>query len=161
MIVTDLQIEFTAFVTPQPQGSMKAFVPKVGKWAGRAVLTSTNKNLKSFRQEVAKSALAKRSAMGFYEVMFGKHVPVTVALKFFFDKPESAKKRVYPVVAPDIDKLVRSVSDSLTGVVFHDDAQIIEIKAEKFYGLPERVEVIVSAKGEVNVPLFVRPDADF
>jgi Holliday junction resolvase RusA-like endonuclease len=157
MVATDLQIEFTAFVTPQPQGSMKAFVPKSGKWAGRAVLTSTNKNLKSFRQEVAQSALAQRHLIGFYDVMFGKHVPVSMTMKFYFNRPESAKKRTQHVVRPDLSKLIRATEDALTGIVYNDDSQIVEIKADKFYGLPERVEVIVSTK-EAQIPLLVPDD---
>ena len=34
---------------------------------------------------------------------------------------------------PDLDKLVRGVLDALTGYAWHDDAQVCEIVARKFY----------------------------
>jgi hypothetical protein len=47
------------------------------------------------------------------------------------------------VKAPDLDKLARSVFDALTRVVFHDDAQVVDLVATKRYatvGEPPRVE---------------------
>lgn len=64
--------------------------------------------------------------------------PVVVALTFKLQKPKSAPKsrRVYPAKPPDIDKLVRAVLDALTGVVFEDDKQVLQLWAEKDYGVP-------------------------
>lgn len=39
-----------------------------------------------------------------------------------------------PASAPDLDKLVRAVLDALTGLAYHDDAQVVEIHARKVYG---------------------------
>ncbi len=154
-------ISFTAFCTPEPQGSMKAFIPK--GWS-RAIITSDNKDLKSYRQEVAKASLVERNKIGFNDVLFAKHSPVSILLKFFFLKPESvSKRRTQHVVRPDLSKLIRATEDALTGIIYTDDAQIVSIKAEKFYGLPERVEVTVSGKvSEIPQSLFVASeDADF
>ena len=139
-----MNIEFTVYAVPQPQGSMKAFVPKSGKMAGRAVLTSDNPRLKSFRQEVASAALNALLEAGTGGVVFGYHVPVRVALNFYFAKPKSVpRKRERHVVPPDLDKLLRSSFDSLTGIIWHDDSQVCTVYAAKFYGLPERVEILV------------------
>jgi|SRR6267154_4473911 len=153
-------ISITAFCQPEPQGSMKAFIPK--GW-NRAIITSDNKDLKSYRQEVSKAAIAERQKIGFYEVMFVKHVPVVANFKFYFAKPESvSKKRSSHVVRPDLSKLIRATEDALTGIVYTDDAQIVSIQAEKFYGLPERVEVTVSGKVvETPQSLFVTQDDSF
>lgn len=153
-------ISLTAFCTPEPQGSMKAFIPK--GWT-RAIVTSDNKDLKSYRQEVSKAALAERRKVGFYDVMFAKHEPVIANFKFYFSKPESvSKKRTQHVVRPDLSKLIRATEDALTGIIYTDDAQIVSIKAEKFYGLPERVEITISGKvSEVPQSLFVTKDDDF
>ena len=79
----------------------------------------------------------------------GKHVPVHVALKCFLARPDSVpKKRSHPSVKPDLDKLVRSCLDSLTGVGFKDDGQVVHVTASKDYGAPERVEITVTAFGE-------------
>ncbi len=39
----------------------------------------------------------------------------------------------YPTKPPDIDKLTRLVLDSLTGVLFVDDAQVVRLGAEKVW----------------------------
>lgn len=153
-------ILFTAYCQPEPQGSMKAFIPK--GW-NRAIITSDNKDLKSYRQEVSKAALAQRHELGFYEVMFVKHVPVVAVFRFYFAKPDSvSKKRKAHVVRPDLSKLIRATEDALTGIIYADDAQIVSIDAKKEYGLPERVEVTISGKVvETEQSLFITKDEDF
>lgn len=61
--------------------------------------------------------------------------PVVLDVTFFLPRPASisAKKRPLPVVAPDLDKLVRSIGDALTGVVIRDDALIVDLLAAKRY----------------------------
>lgn len=136
-------IQFTCFCKPEPQGSSRAFTPK--GW-NRPVITSANKGLKSFRQEVSKAALVARQEAGFNDVLFGKHVPVEMEVRFYFNRPPSVpKKRTQHVVRPDVSKLVRAAEDSLTGIVWADDSQVIKLVAEKFYGQPERVELTVKA----------------
>jgi Holliday junction resolvase RusA-like endonuclease len=49
----------------------------------------------------------------------------------------------YPIVRPDCTKLLRGVEDALTGVVWRDDAQVIEQAVTKTYGTPEGVQVVV------------------
>ena len=44
---------------------------------------------------------------------------------------------------PDIDKLARCALDALTGIVFRDDAQIVDLHATKRYGEPERAELTI------------------
>jgi len=46
-----------------------------------------------------------------------------------------------PAVAPDIDKLLRAVSDALTGVGYMDDAQIVEVYASKIYADNTYIEI--------------------
>lgn len=46
-----------------------------------------------------------------------------------------------PTSAPDTTKLVRGVEDALTGIVWVDDAQIVNQSAQKRYGDKPRVEV--------------------
>lgn len=133
-------LSFTAYVHPEPQGSSKAFVI-----AGRAHITSSNTKLKPFRSEVTRCAMVAARDENINLPMAVKHVPVRVEVDFYIAKPDSIpKKRLYPSVKPDLDKLLRAVLDSLTGVAFHDDGQVIEAYPRKFYGSPERVEVKVT-----------------
>lgn len=135
------EIRFTVYAKPEPQGSMKAFIPK--GWT-RPVLTSDNAKMKPYRHivtQIACETLAKENA---HRPWAAKHVPVSMGMRFYFAKPDSVpKKRTEPVVKPDISKLVRSTEDALTGVLYHDDAQIVEyFEVSKHYGTPERVEIV-------------------
>ena len=53
------------------------------------------------------------------------------------ERPKSVrqKDRALPIVAPDLDKLVRAVGDGVgqSGFIWGDDSQIVEIVARKFY----------------------------
>lgn len=134
------QIHFTAFVRPEPQGSVKAFM--IG---GKPRLTTDNTKLKPFRSEVTRCAMLAMRDAGHELPMAGKHVPVEMTADFFFAKPDSiGKKRMYPSVKPDVDKVCRGLLDAMTGVAFLDDAQVIAVYARKHYGTPERVEVYVT-----------------
>lgn len=55
-------------------------------------------------------------------------------------KPDAAR---YPIVRPDVLKVARVAEDALTGVVYADDAQIVEERLLKLYGEPARLEVEV------------------
>jgi Holliday junction resolvase RusA-like endonuclease len=60
--------------------------------------------------------------------------PVAVRIVFHLPKPKSAtKKAVYPVVAPDVDKLARAALDPMTKTIFHDDAQVVGLEVWKVY----------------------------
>lgn len=41
--------------------------------------------------------------------------------------------REYPTVPPDSDKLMRAVGDALTGIVYRDDAQSVDLVVRKRY----------------------------
>jgi crossover junction endodeoxyribonuclease RusA len=126
-------ITIRAYCTPQPQGSARAFIRN-----GRANITSDNKKLKPFRSEVTSCAIDAMQG----HMMFAKHAPVKLYITFLFRKPESvSKKRTFPVVKPDLDKLLRATLDALTGVVFHDDAQVVEVVTSKIYSPIEGVNI--------------------
>lgn len=78
------------------------------------------------------------------EVIFSFSWPKTA---FRGGKREEAKlKKTAPYHycgLPDVDKLLRALCDSLTGVVFWDDKQVVRVTAEKRYELVDRTEVTV------------------
>ena len=73
--------------------------------------------------------------------------PVSLALNFVLLRPASVSrtKRPYPTVKPDASKLLRAVEDALTGVVYRDDSQIVDLTVTKRFGLAPGVEVRVEA----------------
>ena len=131
-------IRFTVYGTAQPQGSSRAFVPK--GWT-RAVITSSNPKLKSWRQEFAKAAML---ACKDHDCPVPRNVAMAVIIGFYFAKPKSTKKSVqHKVTKPDVDKLLRAALDGMTGIVYHDDSQVTDARVKKFFGLPERAEIAV------------------
>lgn len=77
---------------------------------------------------------------------------VEIELGFVLRRPKTVKvrKRPLPIVKPDLDKLVRSVLDALSGVVFEDDAQVTGLMTVKRYeqaGAPVGVQVHVLRSG--------------
>ena len=48
-----------------------------------------------------------------------------------------------PIFKPDIDNLFKAVTDACTGVVWHDDNQIVSVQMEKMYAEDPRVEMEV------------------
>lgn len=128
---------FTVIGTPVPQGSTRAFIPK--GWT-RPIITAANSKTKPWRQEVAGVAETEIFNTDFKPLMNGE--PVYVRVEFYFEKPKSAGKKVtHKVTKPDIDKLLRSLFDALTGIAFKDDSQIVDCEVMKRFGSPARCEV--------------------
>jgi len=95
------------------------------------------------------SALAVwRSSIGLAAVAQGSKKiegPVAIALDFYMLKPRTVKRDM-PTVPPDLDKLIRAVLDALTGIVYLDDAQVVEIAASKSYDEEPGVDIKVGQK---------------
>jgi Holliday junction resolvase RusA-like endonuclease len=90
--------------------------------------------------------------------MFGKHsifyMPVKLDVLAEFEIPKTWSKRktaaairgeVRPGKRPDLSNVIKQIEDSLNGVVFTDDALVVEIAAGKIYGLQPKIVVTVSA----------------
>jgi Holliday junction resolvase RusA-like endonuclease len=115
----------TAFFVPgipAPQGSKRAFVVK-----GRPVLTeSAGEKHKAWRLSVLYAARETGVAL---------RAPVYVRLRFVLPRPASVKKRPWPSVRPDLDKLIRSTLDGLVDAgLIDDDAHVCTLTASKQYG---------------------------
>lgn len=128
------ELTFTVYGVPQPQGSIRAFMPKGHT---RPILTSTNAKLKPWRQEVAWAA---KEAMTKEGISLAKRpTPVSLWVFFYFTRPKDKKYRevVYKTTKPDVDKLLRGLSDSLTGICYEDDSQISFVHVEKVFPIPD------------------------
>jgi Holliday junction resolvase RusA-like endonuclease len=58
--------------------------------------------------------------------------PLELSVIFYLPRPKTAT-REFPAVMPDLDKLIRAVGDSLSGLVYVDDSRIVAINAQKRY----------------------------
>lgn len=50
---------------------------------------------------------------------------------------------IRPTKRPDVDNVLKAVADSLNGLAYHDDAQLIEMKGTKRYDAIEGVWVLI------------------
>lgn len=74
--------------------------------------------------------------------------PVAVQVDFYLPRPKSAPKRQrYPHRKPDLDKLLRAILDSLTGVVLVDDARVVDVTMRKRFAetCPIGASIILTA----------------
>ncbi len=92
------------------------------------------------------------------EIYFAKHGQTIEQLdgmlrmhvRAYFQIPRSKSKKVQeqmhtnairPIKRPDIDNIVKSVSDALNKVAYTDDSQIVEVVAGKYYSHNPRIEI--------------------
>lgn len=125
---------FVVLGAPATKGSTVSFMGAHG-----IVTTSDCKGLAAWTQAVGWAA--KFSGV----VLVPPPRPVRVRVAFQFTRPKSDRTRIHHTVRPDIDKLARALLDALTGVGYHDDAQVVELTVEKSYGDDTRTTIHVEA----------------
>lgn len=116
----------------QTQGSMRAFVPR--GW-GRAVVTHNNPKTREWRQLVALEARRVAPASPWTG-------PLVMVVTFRLQRPKAhygkcgvkSSAPIYPTGKPDTSKLLRALEDALTGVIYRDDCQLVQISVRKEYG---------------------------
>jgi len=120
-------VHLEVFGVPAPQGNKSAFIR-----GGRAVVVEGKgpgrQSHAAWRQAVATAARDWQEAnrQGLIDE------PVFVSMHFRLPRPKSTpKKVVYQAKKPDLDKLVRSVLDAVSGVVLADDARVVKLLASK------------------------------
>jgi Holliday junction resolvase RusA-like endonuclease len=122
--MTRRRVSFQVFGIAQPKGSTKAFIPK--GWT-RPIITTDNPKSKGWQQLVAEQAQSVARAGLFTG-------PVVLTVTFRMPRPQSLPRRVlHHTKKPDLDKLVRSTKDALKGILYRDDAQVVDLHARKVY----------------------------
>ena len=54
------------------------------------------------------------------------------------------ERKILPDKKPDLDNMMKSIADSLNGIAYKDDKQILEAHIYKFYAEEPRAEVIIT-----------------
>ena len=119
-------------IEPAPQGS-KSYVGK--NFFGKAVLIEASKRVQPWRKAVRGKArkCIKPPIQGACKV---KLVFKLKRPKNHFNSKNEVKPNApqyYVIKRNDLDKLVRSTLDGLTGIAFKDDCQVINLIAERRY----------------------------
>lgn len=75
----------------------------------------------------------------------------------YYSIPKSASKRkreamkagtIRPTKKPDADNILKCVADALNGIAYRDDAQIVSVIVEKFYGEEPRIDIGIEEEEE-------------
>jgi Holliday junction resolvase RusA-like endonuclease len=129
---------------PQPQGSKSARVLPHEVRAkgdqcvgGRAILTEGfgegPRDRKSWRDAVAEAGRAWLTAHDAPAPLDG---PLVMWAWFYLPRPPSAPKSVtLPFRKPDNSKLLRSVEDALSGILYVDDARFVDSHISKRFAI--------------------------
>jgi crossover junction endodeoxyribonuclease RusA len=134
-------IRFSVLGEPKPQGSKRAFVSP----QGRAVMKEqAGSGLRTWRERMHVAAAEHAPDGGPWTG------PVAVAITFRLPTPQAVKTRwPIPKNKGDLDKLVRSALDALTGVLFADDSQVVHLTACKVFDATPGADVIVMDEAEI------------
>jgi crossover junction endodeoxyribonuclease RusA len=132
-------MQFSVMGTPVPQGSKRAWL---NSQTGKVMMTEdAGKRHSTWRNEVTGQARQAMSNLGRFGEPFRE--PISCSLTFQFHRPlihygtgrnaelVKASAPPYPAKPPDLDKLTRAIWDSLTSVVWVDDAQVVAATIRK------------------------------
>jgi crossover junction endodeoxyribonuclease RusA len=154
-------LTFRVYGEAQAKGSMKTFAFQLKDAAGqplyrngkpllRSVATHDNPKTKGWQQLIAQAAsdaIRARNVDGVGERWDVLDGPARVSIAFYLPRPISLpKKMLANIRGLDVDKMARLILDSLSGLAYVDDRQVVELVAGKFYAVasePAHVDVRV------------------
>lgn len=139
MHATD-QLFFTFDIEPTPQ-----LRPRVSSRGGYVRVYDPPKvhQFKNLLHDLASAQYKRPPLMGALEVDLIFYRPVQRSLS----KTERSRRlsnQSKPVIKPDVDNYVKATLDALTGVLWHDDSQIVKLVSEKRYS--ETGKIIINVK---------------
>jgi crossover junction endodeoxyribonuclease RusA len=136
------RISFVVYSRAAPQGSKT--------YLGQGRMKESSERVKPFRADVRRAAESAALPPD-----WPMAAPMRVGVRFHFARPKSHFKRdgvTLSKSAPeeatshglgDLDKLARSVNDALSGVLFNDDRQVVEMGLAKAYDSEDLVVIFV------------------
>jgi Holliday junction resolvase RusA-like endonuclease len=130
---------------PRPGGSKRAFFKAGMK---RPIITDDAKGNREWKAAVADFAARAHTSAPLEGPLRLEIVFQVLRPKGHFGSGKNASRLkasapAYPTVKPDVTKLVRSTEDALTGILWRDDAQVVEQVASKVYAERTGAEVRV------------------
>jgi len=132
-------IKFTVYGEPVAQGR-----PRFARM-GNNVKTYDPEKSANYKEIVRAEALKVRPD----KPLVG---PISLVVLVYRSIPKSfSKKRavqaqegyIRPITRPDIDNIVKGVKDSLKGVIWKDDSQVVTLTTKKYYSDVPRIEVTI------------------
>lgn len=82
------------------------------------------------RREMARAGMAITYGAVSLTLRFRLEIPTSWSAR---KRAAAEANRVYPTARPDIDNYAKAIADAMNGIVYHDDAQIVEMLVRKSY----------------------------
>lgn len=118
-------IAFTVPGQPVPQGAIRPVIAK-GRLRG---IHKDGKRLQPWRDAVSWGAVRARDRQS---IPFPRPKAVSLFAVFRMRRPQRPKAP-WPIVAPDLQHLVRAIEDAMSGILYDDDSQIVRLDVRKEY----------------------------
>ncbi|MFC8447575.1 RusA family crossover junction endodeoxyribonuclease [Kitasatospora sp. NPDC057223] len=145
-------ITVTVHGVPAPQGSKRH--------VGGGVMIESSKKVKPWRQDVKDAALTATAARPGWTPLDGplaativftvREQPASKPTWWTAGLPWSKGLRWRPASTPDLSKLLRSTEDALTGIVWRDDARVVDYaRLAKYYAGDPAADVLPFGSGAV------------
>ncbi|WP_059068374.1 RusA family crossover junction endodeoxyribonuclease [Mediterraneibacter massiliensis] len=139
-------MQAVSFQVPgKPQGKARARTFYNGRLKRSMTITPENTVL---YENLIKSMYMQAAG----EIKFEKGTPVTLRIVARFSPPASVSKKMkqrmlegelLPLKKPDIDNIIKVVADSLNGIAYYDDTQVVLTAAKKAYSAVEGLDITV------------------
>ncbi|WP_209121529.1 RusA family crossover junction endodeoxyribonuclease [Alkalihalobacillus sp. BA299] len=140
-------ISFTIYGEPIAQGR-----PRATTINGQARLYDPMKSrdYKQYVKLVASENKPEKLLEGEIELIVDIYKPIPKSMPKYKRKM-AIEGQLRPTTKPDVDNYVKGIKDGLSGIIWHDDKQVVSLTVRKWYSEIPRVEVKVSDLiGEVN-----------
>jgi len=137
------KVSFT--VSGQPQGKGR---PRFSKQRSGNVITRTPYNTVVYENLIRMQ----------YQAQCGYRFPddemIDLRIRAYYQIPKSASKRrkdamadgvIRPTTTPDVDNILKAVSDSLQGIAYRDDKSIVDAQIRKYYSLEPRLVITIQS----------------
>lgn len=136
-----MKVQFS--VAGEPQGKGR---PRFSTFGGK-VSTRTPDATVLYENQIKAEYMSK------CRVKFPDDAMLDVRVMAFYTIPKSVSKKkrqamidhkIRPTKKPDFDNIGKVVCDSLNGIAYRDDAQIVDAQVRKFYSETPRVVISIS-----------------
>lgn len=136
-----MRVKFTVLGEPQGKGR-----PRVERHGGKTVTRTPEATV------VYENLIRTEYSRQCGDFRFPDSEYVDLRVIAYYGIPASASKKrqrmmengeIRPTKKPDIDNILKVVADSLNDRAYHDDAQVVDAQARKWYSRRPRIEVVV------------------
>ena len=146
-------VHFQVFGIPKPAGSKTGYVIKRKDGSRGVAITDASTKAKPWQAVVTQEAGAAMTLAGHLDLFDG---PLSVQMVFKMPRPKNhfrtGRNRdllrdlapPFPHTRPDLLKLTRAVEDACTGVIWTDDARIVDEYMTKVYAYRPGVDVLIT-----------------